>query len=325
MFDSPLLVCNYAIIGLVLVLGGRCMKNTTKQPKKLPLVAFLTIFAVVIVGLFGHSKAQSFQTQQVVDEKLEQIKLLTEASSTDPKYREHNSQGSKELSDKLCTLTARSVEEREKAMAAIRDFLEMPTAEVKYECNDAFYNLEEDKFIPSKSETYSIGLTYFVVNSVTNYVIQVDETPGTWGYKTDGTRWFSEQKTYDYSDNLPQKEVEELAKNFIAKHSLALGEIDLSKLMLETSKKDAGKGQINYFFTWKGEPQTIKLDPPAESCSADMPKDAENVYYNGNGVSCIKSYETTQTPSLSIAFTSSGQLIDFSNELEGQIGRARMR
>jgi hypothetical protein len=297
----------------------------SKQTKKLPLVAFLALSAVVIIALFSHSRVQSFQMEQVKDQKLEQIKALTQASSTDPKYREHNSQASKELLVKLCSLTARPVGEREKAVAAIRDFLEMPAAEVKYECNDAFYNLEENQFILAKSETYSMGLTYFIVNSVTNHIIQVDETPGTWGYKTDGTRWFSEQKTYDYSENYSLKEAEQLARNFIAKHSLSLGNIDLSKLTLETGKKDAGNGRVNYFFTWKGEPKTIKLDSPAESCSTDMPKDARNVYYNGNGVPCVKSYETTETPSLSIAFTNGGQLINFSNELEGQIGRARMR
>jgi hypothetical protein len=297
---------------------------TRKTSHKLPLAVLLLVFAFVAGGFVLRTKVQPKVTQ-VENQNLQQIKALTEVSSTDPKYREHNSQASKELSDKLCSLTARPAEDREKAVISIRDFLEMPKAEVKYECNDAFYNLEEDKFIPAKSETYSIGLTYFVVNSVTNHIIQVNETPGTWGYRTDGTRWFSEQQAYDYSGNYSQKEVEQLARNFIDKHSSALGNIDLNKLTLETNKKDGGNSRVNYFFTWKGESRTIKLDPPAESCSADMPKDAKNVYYNGNGVLCVKSYETTETPSLSITFTSGGQLINFSNELEGQIGRARIR
>ena len=62
----------------------------------------------------------------------------------------------------------------------------MPTVEVEYECSNAFYNLEEDKFIPAKGETYTVDLTYFIVDPETNHVLQVEETPGTWGYKN---RW----------------------------------------------------------------------------------------------------------------------------------------
>ena len=173
------------------------------------------------------------------------------AADTDLKYREHNSQVSRELSDKLCSLTARVPEEREKAVSAVRDFLEMPTIAVKYECNDAFYNLEEDRLVSAKSETYSVDSTYFAVNSVTNHIIQVDETPETWGYKADGLRWFSDQKQYDYSGKYSQAEIEQLGRNFIAKHSVALGNIYLSKLTLETGKKNGGNGRVNYSLIWK--------------------------------------------------------------------------
>ncbi|MEO8581973.1 MAG: hypothetical protein ABI425_05385 [Patescibacteria group bacterium] len=297
---------------------------TRKTLKKLPLLVLFLAMSLLAGGFVLRSKAQT-QVIQIWDQNLEQIKALTEASNNDPKYREHNSQASKDLSDELCSFTTRPAEEREKAVGAIRDFLEMPTAEIKYECNDAFYDLESDRFIQAKSETYSLDKTYFIVNFVTNHIIQVEETPGTWGYKTDGTRWFSEQKTYDYSRNLSQKDAEQLARNFIARRQMALGSIDLSKLKLETGKKDVGNGQINYFFIWKGESKTVHLDPPAETCSQDLDKKAEGLYLNGNGVPCIKRYESTETPTLSIAFTNSGQLINFSNELEGQIGRARMR
>lgn len=210
-------------------------------------------------------------------------------------------------------------------MAAIRDFLEMPTITVNHECNDAFFNLEEDRFVPAKSETYSLDSTYFVVNSVTNHIMQVDEIPGTWGYKADGSRWYSGQKQYDYSGKYSQAEIEQLARNFIARHSVALGNIDLSKLTLETGKKDGGDGRVNYFLTWKGEARTVQLDPPTETCSEDLDKNATGLYRNSNGVPCIKVYESKEQPSLSVAFTSGGQLINFSDELEGPLPRARMR
>lgn len=291
--------------------------------KRLPLVALLLVLAVFAL-MFVLSKYQSFKVQQVEDQRIQEIKELTLASSEDPKYRDHTSQSTRQLREKLCSLTARPAEEREKAVMAIRDFLEMPTAEVEYECNNAFYSMEEDRLIPAKGETYTVGMTYFIVDPATNYVLQVEETPGTWGYKTDGSRWFSEQKDYDYTANYSQEEVEQIVKGFIAKHALAIGNIDLSKLTLENGKKDDGNGRVNYFFIWRGKAQRVQHNPPLETCSEDLNKDTEGLYYNGNGVPCIKVYESTETPSISIAFTSGGQLINFSNELNGPVSRARM-
>lgn len=292
--------------------------------KRLPLVVLLLAVAVLSF-MFVRSKYQSFKAQQAEDQRIQEIKELTLASSEDPKYRNHTSQSTKQLREKLCSLTARPAEEREKAVIAIRDFLEMPTVEVEYECNNAFYSLEEDRLIPAKGETYTVGMTYFIVDPVTSYVLQVEETPGTWGYKTDGSRWFSEGKEYDYSANYSQEEVEQIVRSFINKHSSAIGDIDLSKLTLETGKKDGGSGRVNYFFIWRGEARIVQHNPPLETCSEDLNKDTEGLYYNGNGVPCIKVYESTETPSISIAFTSGGQLINFSNELDGPVSRATVQ
>lgn len=292
--------------------------------KRFTLVILILVMGVLGVGLL-RSKYQSFKTQQADDQRIQEIKELTLASSEDPKYRDHTAQSTKQLREKLCSLTARPAEERENAVAAVRDFLEMPTVEVEYECNNAFYSVEEDRLIPAKGETYTVGMTYFVVDPATNSVLQVDETPGTWGYRTDGTRWFSDQKDYDYSANYSQEEVEQIAKSFIAIHSSAIGNIDLGTLTLETGKKDGGSGRVNYFFIWRGEAQTVQHNPPLETCSEDLDKTIEGLYYNGNGVPCIKVYESTETPSISIAFTNDGQLINFSNELNGPVSRATIR
>ena len=284
------------------------------------------LFVLLIVGIGGYFNYKNvIQPKMQEDAKLQEIKELTTAGSEDPKYRDHTAQSTKQLREKLCSLTARPAQEREKAVTAIRDFLEMPTTEVEYECNNAFYSLEEDRLIPAKGETYTVGMTYFVVDPATNYVLQVDETPGTWGYKTDGTRWFSDQKEYDYSANYSQEEVEQIAKGFIAKHPSAIGNIDLGKLTLETGKKDGGSGRGNYFFIWRGEARTVQYNPPHETCGEDLDKGADDLYYNGNGVPCIKVYESIETPSISIAFTSGGQLINFSNELNGPVSRATVQ
>lgn len=292
--------------------------------KRLPLVVLLLIVAV-LGFIFMRTKYQSFKVQQAEDQRIQEITELTLASSEDPKYWDHTAQSTKQLREKLCSLTARPAEDREKAVAVIRDFLEMPTAEVEYQCNNAFYSLEEDRLIPAKGETYTVGMTYFIVDPATNYVLQVEETPGTWGYKTDGSRWFSEQKNYDYSANYSQEEVEQIARGFIAKHPSAIGNIDLSKLTLEIGKKDSGNGRVNYFFIWRGEARTVQHNPPLETCSEDLNKDTEGLYYNGNGVPCIKVYESIEQPSISIAFTGGGQLINFSNELNGPVSRATIQ
>src|SRR3989338_9717196 len=296
--------------------------NMTMKKYVFPIM----LFALLIVGIGGYfSYKNVVQPKIQADQKLQEIKELTIAGSEDPKYRDHTAQSTKQLREKLCSLTARPAQEREKAVAAIRDFLEMPTAEVEYECNSAFYSLEEDRLIPAKGETYTVGMTYFVVDPATNFVLQVDETPGTWGYKTDGTRWFSDQKEYDYSANYSQEEVEQIAKGFIARHPSAIGNIDLNKLTLETGKKDSGNGRVNYFFIWRGEARTAQYNPPHETCSEDLDKDADGLYYNGNGVPCIKVYESTETPSISIAFTSGDQLINYSNELNGPVSKATVQ
>lgn len=297
--------------------------NMTMKIKKFtPSIVLISLVMLVVVGYAGYTKL--IQPRIWGDQKLREIKELTE-KSFDPAYAQHGSQKRNEVRERLCLLTARSSKEREKAVTAIRDFLEMPTAEVEYNCSNAFYNLEEDKFISAKGEIYTVGLTYFIVDPETNRVLQVEETPGTWGYKTDGSRWFSEGKEYDYSVNYSQEEIEQIARSFIARHSSAIGDINLSKLTLETGKKDDGSGRVNYFFIWKGESRIVQLDPPAETCSEDLSKDLEGLYYNDNGVPCIKRYESAEVPTLSIAFTSGGQLISFSNELNGPVNRAMIQ
>ncbi|MBU2632860.1 hypothetical protein KKG52_04040 [Patescibacteria group bacterium] len=293
-----------------------------KIKKFTPSIVLISLVILAVVGYAGYTKL--IQPRIWEDQKLREIKELTE-KSFDPAYAQHGSQKRNEVRERLCLLTARSSEEREEAVIAIRDFLEMPTTEVSYECNDTFYSLEEDKLIPAKGETYTVGLTYFIVDPETNHVLQVEETPGTWGYKTDGSRWFSESKEYDCSANYSKEEVEQIARSFIAKHTTALGDIDLSELILETGKKDGGNGRVNYFFIWRGEARTVQHNPPLETCSEDLNKDIEGLYYNDNGVPCIKRYESTEVPTLSIAFTNGGQLISFSNELNGPVSRATVR
>ncbi len=136
-------------------------------------------------------------------------------------------------------MTARPAKEREQAIAVIRDFLDKPTIEVKYACSDAFYSLYEDKLIPAKSETYTIGFDYFLVNPATNHIVEYGEQGGTWGYKKNGSRWFSERKQADYTKRYSQKELEEIATKFIQDNLSPLGITEFERYKLETQTKEA--------------------------------------------------------------------------------------
>ena len=72
--------------------------------KRLTLVILILVVGVLGLGLV-RSKYQSFKTQQADDQKLQEIKELTLASSEDPKYRDNTAQSTKQLREKLCSLT----------------------------------------------------------------------------------------------------------------------------------------------------------------------------------------------------------------------------
>lgn len=215
------------------------MKKSKNKILSHPLL-LLVLVILIIAGAVFAIKPKVEETQ-----RLEEIKELTE-KSFDPAYAEHGSQKRTEVRKRLCLLTARSPEEREKAVVAIRDFLDKPTAEVEYVCSDAFYSLDEDGLIPARTETYSVGFDLFGINPATNHIVEYSEQGGTWGYKEDDSRWFSERKQVDYTNRYSQKELEEVATEFIKDHSLALGEIDLDQYELDIQTKDG----TTYLFRW---------------------------------------------------------------------------
>jgi hypothetical protein len=110
-----------------------------------------------------------------------------------------------------------------------------------------------------------------------------------------------------------------LAKSFITNHSLALGNIDVSQYALETGQK--GNEEVNYFYTWKGTKQIVRLDPPAVTCSKDIAKNTEGIYYQEDGTPCYKTHEDIRQPIIQIAFNNHGQLINYANSFEGDVGR----
>lgn len=214
----------------------------TKKQKTTRLL--LLLFAFIFLGVVGVGYlVVKPQIQEI--KRFEEIKELTEKTS-DPAYAQHGSQERDDIRKHLCLLTARPAKEREEAIAVIRDFLDKPTIEVKYSCSDAFYSLDEDRLVPAKSETYIVGFDYFLVNPATNHIIEYGEQGGTWGYREDGSRWFSERKQVDYTKRYSQKELEEIATKFIQDNLNPLGITEFERYRLEVQTKDG----TSYLFRW---------------------------------------------------------------------------
>jgi hypothetical protein len=236
---------------------------------------------------------------------------LTHLLGNDPSYRDKSTQKYKQAQQEWCTVSARPPEEQEKAVDAIQDFLDRPDADVKYEC---IRNPESRSNEQTQTESYLVDFDRFTIDTKTNYIIEVSEKEGTWGENKDGSHWSSPQKQCTSKAHYTLAESEQLARDFIEDHKEALGNINLTKLTLETGTKDDGAGKVMYFFTWKGEPQKHKLESPYKNCSQEIKKsDADS--FDENGVPCITATEDTFTPQLSIGFTEGGELVNFSNEL----------
>lgn len=266
---------------------------------KTKLLLALVVGSLVLVTGYKYFSLEYKNNQKIVlqEQKLARIKELTENSLSSSGYT--NEKSAQEARKEICNLTARAIDEQNQAILAIKNFLDNPSVEVKYQCSDAFYDTTNDKLVLARSETYSIGLNTFLVNPQTNHVISanIQEFDTT-------TKAFS------------AKEVEELAKSFITNHNPALGNIDVGQYTLETGQKGT-----NYFFTWKGAKQLVKLDPPAVTCSKDIPKDTKDLYYQADGTPCYKTYEDMRQPIIQIAFNNHGQLLNYANSFEGEVGR----
>jgi len=262
------------------------------------IIGLILITFVSIAGYkFFNREFQNAKSVSTQELNLKRIKELTENSLSSTGYPDEKS--AQAARKEICQLTARSVNEQTLAITTIRNFLDKPTVEVKYQCSDAFYDTTNNKLVPARSETYIVGSNTFLVNPQTNHVVQANI-----------------QEFETVTKVLSAKETEDLAKSFITNHSLALGNIDVSQYMLETGQKST-----NYFFTWKGAKQLVKLDPPAVTCSKDIVKNTKGIYNQADGTPCYKTYEDMRQPVIQIAFNNHGQLLNYANSFEGEVGR----
>jgi hypothetical protein len=269
-----------------------------KTSKLITLFGIFIVVAVVVYTRFI-PKNPSYHNDRQETEKLNQIKELAVT------YKDGfpNEKIAKESRLKLCQLTARSTEDQSKAVEAIQSLVEDSKAEVKYQCSDSFFDTTQDKLVEARSETYTVGSNTFQVNPKTNHVIQIN---------------FKEPLGQQKKINRTQAEA--TIKEFIASHVNSLGSIDLTKYKLDIGSKGNNQSS-NYFFTWQGETTKVKLDPPSETCSKDMAKNVPSIYYKEDGIPCYMNYETNVTPVIQVAINDQGQILNYSNTFEGEIGR----
>lgn len=264
-------------------------KNFTPAPRpfwtfRLPLAFATIVLLVFFVGVLSNN-SPAFAKGSIIDAliglKNQLQQELTQLLSNDPSYRDKDTQKYKQTQQEWCSVSARPPEEQEKAVAAIRDFMDRPDADVEYECVVRNPNKPDEEPI---IETYTLDFDRFIIDIKTNQVIEMAAIEGTWGENKDGSRWSSPEKEYDYTPRYTQLEAEKRAREFITDHQTALGEVDIDKLTLTREINKDESGNINYFFIWKGDLRE------------------EN--------------DETFTPQLTLTMTQGGQIVHFSNQLK---------
>lgn len=280
---------------------------------RLPLAFATVVLLIFFIGVLS-AKSPVSAKGSIIDALISLRNALqqelTNLLTTDPSYRDKNSQKYKQAQQEWCSVSARPAEEQEKAVTAVREFIDRPDANVTYEC---IRNPNENKDEQSRVESYIVDFDRFIIDTETNLIVEMSPKEGSWGTNKDGSRWFSPQKDYDYTSRYTLAEAEVLAREFIQDHQKAIGKIDLSQLTLEAGSKGENGQNTNFFFTWKGERKKRKLDHPYTTCRADIKKEDANSFENG--MPCITVKEEFFTPQLSITFTQGGQLVNFINEL----------
>lgn len=277
-------------------------------------MAFATVAVLIIfVGVLSNTSpvsAKSSIIDALINLRNALQQELTNLLTHDPSYQDKNSQKYKQAQQEWCLVSSRPAEEQERAVEAIREFIDRPDANVTYEC---IRNPNDNSQEHPRVESYIVDFDRFIVDTASNFVVEMSPKEGGWGKNKDGSHWSSPQKNLDYTPRYSLSEAELHARRFIKEHEKAIGKIDLDKLSLESGKKGEDDQKINYFFTWKDTAKKRNLDHPYTTCRMDInPEDATSFE---NGQPCITVKDEMYVPQFTISFTQGGQLVSFSNEL----------
>lgn len=224
---------------------------------KVPYAFAAIVFAVLFISLTSSTVlAKGSVIEMLMNLRNALQQELSNLLNYDPTYRDKSTQKYQQAQKEWCLVSARPPEEREKAVKAVREFLDRPDANVEYECiKNPNNNADEQPQI----ETYTVDFDRFVVSTATNLIVEMSVKEGVWGQNEDGTRWFSPQKDYDFTPRYSKDEVEKLAREFIGEHQLALGKINLDDMKLEIDSKGAEENQLTYFLRWEGKNGTLVI------------------------------------------------------------------
>lgn len=224
---------------------------------KVPYAFVAIVFAVLFISFTSSTVlAKGSVIEMLMNLRNALQQELSNLLNNDPTYRDKSTQKYQQAQKEWCLVSARPPEEREKAVRAVREFLDRPDANVEYECiKNPNNNADEQPQI----ETYTVDFDRFVVSTSTNLIVEMSVKEGVWGQNEDGTRWFSPQKDYDFTPRYSKDEVEKLAREFIGEHQLALGKINLDDMKLEIDSKGAEENQLTYFLKWEGNNGTLVI------------------------------------------------------------------
>lgn len=284
------------------------------KSRLLPAILILVVVALLAVvftpRLINQSKVvQTLQTNAKDKEVAELLATMSENPNKD-------SQEYKEARQKFCPLTARPVEEREKAISNIREFLGMPDIPVEFLCS-RFAGKPDDSgtdYNNPASEYYEAALFSFEIDPKTNYIIGVGEAERRWGTKTDGSRWFENMPKYDYTTryNTPA-EATKVAEKFLIDHKGILG-VDISKMTYTFEGTKPG----NFFMNWKDTENPYKKEVEVCGNLGEGSVDAtyEGAYQRADGTWCVKR-QSSHDPQVDITITTGGQIIVYRNNILG--------
>lgn len=243
----------------------------------LPVILFLAVIVLLAIVLIPHIFKQSEVVQSLqTNGKDKQIAQLVATMNAN---KDAESQAHKDAYKQFCQLTARPEDQREKAVANIKEFLGDESVAVDFICS-TFAGTDYNN---PKYEHYNAKLGGFTIDPKTDYIVSLraEAWEGSrWGTNADGSRWFDPQAEYDYTPRYTQAQAQKVAEKFIKDHKNILG-VDLTSLQLDpelTNTKDGGGSKINYFFGWR----------------------------------------KSTGGSMSLTITNGGQVIVYSNELNGQ-------
>jgi len=241
-------------------------------------------------------------------EELKKAQRIAKLNATMTKNPNKDSQQYKQARQEFCLLTARSSEDREKAVTNIQKFLGKPDVPVNFVCS-RFNSLPDDKgtdyFSPASEYYEAMGFS-FTVDPNTNYIVEVGEATRRWGYNDDGTRWSDPMPEYDYTARYTTaQEIRPVAEKFMRDNQDILG-VDITQMTYEFEGTKPG----NFFVRWIDykHPYTKEY----EMCG-DVDRSLEGAYKQENGAWCAPIKET-HYPLVSLTITQGGQVIVYNND-----------